>query len=339
MGSMTLVLASVLFTSSISVQANDPSYVAVATDGVAFIQWTESSGRLSGQYQALSVNEYDPLRLDNVNAAFSGVRSGPAVTLTFSGFLSSTTVTGTLEGGTLTLVVPNANGLLVKYVFKAGSVDDYNRAAQALRKRVERQATLASQRKAVTAAQAEFNDDYNTLRRDTLSLAQETDFSLVLKEYEENWTTMQKDYAVLRTDASKNPLTCDQLGTVEADLGTIEADLGSIEAANGSSEVVRESVLSEVRRTNQDIRNLQSALEQLRNAVGADLTKTIPSPKVYLDQVSRLLSESIADSGRQIQLSGREVQMVEAQVRDYNSKATELLRTATDFVKTLSCGP
>ena len=115
--------------------------------------------------------------------------------------------------------------------------------------------------------------------------------------------------------------------------------MGSIEAANGSFDVVRESVLSELRTTNQDIKNIQAALEQLRSAVAADLTKTIPSPAQHLDKVSLLVSDSIARARRQIQLSGGEAQRVEAQAGEFNKQATELLQTARDFVKALVCGP
>jgi uncharacterized protein YoxC len=316
----------------------DPSYIYVSSDQVAYIQWTESNGHLIGQYQALYVDKDNPLKLMSAHALFTGVRNGSAITLTFPSF-SQPVVTGIFKSGALILVAPDASGLLVKYIFRPGSVDDYNRAALALQKRVEWQATLAARRRAVETAYAELQGAYNTLEQDTVRLALNTDFTNVLKSYADHMTQMQKNYMKLEADADKRPLTCVQLSTVQVDVSTLEVNMSSIEVDNSSFDTVRGPILAGIDRVTRDIQILLETQQNLRAAIAADLSKSVPSPSRFLDGVSHSVNDAISRARKQIRLSSAEIRAAEARSREYNNKAKELLQAAREFVKTLTCVP
>ncbi|MFI5274602.1 MAG: hypothetical protein ACHQ4H_16340, partial [Ktedonobacterales bacterium] len=69
-------------------------------------------------------------------AAFTGVQNGSQISITFSELGVSATLTGTLNGSTLALNVPQQNGYVATEVFQAASVANYNDAISQLRQRV-----------------------------------------------------------------------------------------------------------------------------------------------------------------------------------------------------------
>lgn len=310
-------------------------FVGVAPDAVAFIQWTESRGYLSGQYQVVYVPERDPLTVESVNMPFTGVRSGASVSLTFSGFLSSTTWTGVLRGSTLTLALPGRDGLLGTLVMKAGTAQDYNRAALALKQRVAHLAEMAARRRAVLDADQAFRRAYQRLANDSLELQRDTDFRKVLEAYAKIWATMQKNYETLRADAAKRPLDCYQLGTVKYDLGTLRYDMGSIRYHTSSFDHIRNAVLGGVAQVRRDIQALQAALQQLRRANEADPART--APQRYFEQLGGMTVTAVRAADDQVQSSLAALQKAEVEAREFNEKAARLLQEATEFVNGLTC--
>jgi hypothetical protein len=81
-------------------------YLAVTPDGVMFVQWTETDGRLLGYFQGVGVTADRPLEPQSKNGAIMGVRNGASVTLSASWSGSSATWTGTLDGDNLTIAWP-----------------------------------------------------------------------------------------------------------------------------------------------------------------------------------------------------------------------------------------
>jgi len=100
------------------VLSGDPSYFGSGSDWVWFLQWTESGASLTGQFQEVYVTSDNPLKVQSENAPVTGIRSGSDVTLSVGGPFFGETWTGTLRGNTLTLTVPQRNGLLAAVALK-----------------------------------------------------------------------------------------------------------------------------------------------------------------------------------------------------------------------------
>jgi len=108
------------------------------------MQWTDNNGQLTGQIQVLSIDKSSQFMITSTNLAFTGLRSGSSVSLTIAqGLGIPTTWTGTVEGDTLSLVIPDANGFLRTTEFRAGAVGDYNTAAAAFRGALQQRAQQA----------------------------------------------------------------------------------------------------------------------------------------------------------------------------------------------------
>lgn len=102
---------------------------------VIFLRWTEAGGQLSGQFQTYSVSAEG--RDDSQSAAFTGLRNGQQVNLTFSQLGMSRSIAGTLNSDSLSLQVPDQRtGRMNAVVLKAASIEDYNKTTEAVRRQV-----------------------------------------------------------------------------------------------------------------------------------------------------------------------------------------------------------
>jgi hypothetical protein len=120
------------------------------------VQWTETYGQLAGQLQLLYVIADAPYEPKGQNASVTGVRSGSNISLVFpQGLGTQTTWTGTLKGDTLSLVTPAGEGYLANKEFHPGTVDDFNKAAAALRNAVQLHARQAEASATAARVQAE----------------------------------------------------------------------------------------------------------------------------------------------------------------------------------------
>ena len=318
-------------------------YLGSGPSGVEFIQWTESEGRLSGQYQTLYVTEDNPLQVKNQNAAFTGILNASNMSLTFSALGFSTTWTGTLEYDTLTLVRPDQNGLLSADLLRAGTVEDYNKAAASFQQSIQQktaaaQATQAAasaraaRQKAVADANFALASALSSLEYSVTNLRQDTKFDDVLKAYETDWSTMQADYRTMQADAAKRPFNCYQLGVVNYDRGSIQYDLGSINYDHGSFAYQQNIVTSDTGQVQNKIQSAKQALQNLQGAVVANPTG-IPPPQFTPPDVTA----QVAAAQQALSSSGKTLQLAQAQAATFDQEAAQLLQTANDFVAGLKC--
>ena len=104
-------------------------YLALATNGVVFLQWTQSGDTLTGTLTQAYTDPGNPAALKHQNGPFTGVLSGGSVTLNFpQGLGLSTAWSGTLNGDTLILSYSAPDGSLSTLTFGPGTVADYNAA-------------------------------------------------------------------------------------------------------------------------------------------------------------------------------------------------------------------
>ncbi len=275
----------------------DPIYSAVFRDGVWFLQWTESNGQLTGQFQRVFVTTDDPLVVKSENIPIVGVLSGSDLSLNLGGAYSSVTWTGILRGSTINLTVPSVGGLLTTVVLRASTAEDYNRAALAFRQRIaqqaalvererQRQAIITAQRRTVTNASAALASALRRLAYRVNQLAHDTSFRNVLSDYPRHWAIMQEHYQKLKSDAAKQPFDCYQLSTVKYDLSTLEYDLSSIRYDNESFNYVGKTVEDDAKRVVETIAEIQGALRNLQTAIASNVKKTPGTAIVYLENYS-----------------------------------------------------
>ena len=79
-------------------------HLALATNGVVFLQWTRSSDTLTGTLTQACTDPGVPAALKHQNGPFTGVLSGGSVTINFpQGLGLSASWSGALNGDTLIL--------------------------------------------------------------------------------------------------------------------------------------------------------------------------------------------------------------------------------------------
>ncbi len=296
---------------SLLAQPADPSYFGSGTDWVWFLQWTESGGSLTGQFQEVYVTSDNPLKVQSKNAPVTGIRNGSDVTLKVGGPFFGETWTGTLRGNTLTLTVPQGNGLLATVALRNGTVEDYNRVASAFRLRIEqlaqqaalqrqreaqqaelqrqREAKITAKRIAVVGASGKLAAAIRNLTAQVERLSRDThdaNFQDVVSSYARDWTQMQKDYQNLQADAGKQPFDCYQLSTVRYDLSTLKYDMSSIRYDNSSFDYTSRPVLADMAQITKSEQIARSALENLQDIVAANVLRRPGMGIVYLENYS-----------------------------------------------------
>ena len=294
----------------------DPSYFTVFPNGVWFIQWTDVQGTLTGQFQRVYVTSDNPLAVQSDNTQFSGVRNGSDLSLKLGGFFAYATWTGTVRGPTLSLAIPDRNGLLATVVLRAGTAEDYNKAASAFRVRIaqesaaeqrerERQAMIAEQerqRLAKIAAQRQAVTDaddavVSALRRLSFNIrqlaenSQDSNFQPILKSYADRWGKMQTDYEILKVHAEKRPFDCYELSVVKYDLSTINYDMSSIRYDNSSFNSARTPIANGLYDMARNISKAQTAMEQLQSAISTNAPNPRQGAIVYLENHSTGVEE------------------------------------------------
>ncbi len=176
------------------------SWLAVDTKSVIFIQWADNNGALSGQMHYVSLDSTNHLSQDN--EPFTGTYSNQdhSISLTFHVLnIFTTTLTGSLNGNTLTLEASSSNGEISTAVLHPGSVNDFNQAVSNLQHQEQVQAqqtqnaeatnvavqstqeALTQQQQAVTAANNALSSALQQLKSDETSLKSDTVFTDVMQ--------------------------------------------------------------------------------------------------------------------------------------------------------------
>src|SRR6266536_6707275 len=189
-----------------------------------FIQFTttgQNQQQISGSIQNVEENTNDnPPKIKTSTTAFTGVENGSALTLTISFFGISSSYTGSLNGNTLILDLPQSDGSIQAQQFVASSLQQYNQAVAALQKHVAKQvqqyndaqatATAAQataeaqqqEQQAVQYANQQLANDFSSLQQNSYTLAQFSE-SNTLQGYAKDWQQMQNDYAIEQQQAQQ----------------------------------------------------------------------------------------------------------------------------------------
>lgn len=137
-------------------------YYAVGKYEAVYLAWTQDAeGHLQGQVEIVSVDSTQSTELKTKSAAFTGIRSGSDVSLSF-GILTAfggTTWTGHVGWNELSLILPT-NGAPQQFVLRAGSFAQFQEAANKLQGGVAANQQRAANEKAVNDRNAAIERAY-----------------------------------------------------------------------------------------------------------------------------------------------------------------------------------
>ncbi|MFN8515239.1 MAG: hypothetical protein U0841_22165 [Chloroflexia bacterium] len=327
-----------------------------------FVEWTDNNGTLAGTLQTAKQSLRTTPGVTISSDGFTGIRADNRVTLTIpAGLGFGTTLSGTVDGSTLTLFMPNQQGVTTPYTFRAATLTDFNRAIAALRQQDEElrstQATAAAEVRAIQATaaaearafqatatteakkQAAVRDANATLASAIRLLSdagdrlkRDTNYDAALKQYAADWALMQTEYTKLQSEAAKRPFDCYQLGTVKYQLGTVQYVHGSIKYDRSSFDYVVKTVSNDISDVQKNMQAVRDAWVVLQRAVAANATGT-PSAQFNQEAIDRALglAQQQLDNAATISKSAQD------QATSYDAKAADLDKTAVAFVAGLKC--
>jgi hypothetical protein len=285
-------------------------YLATDPTSVSFVQLTENNDQLSGHIQVVEKSNNTPPKVQSYVVPFTGTQNSQEITLNLTAFgLTWSSLTGSLNGNTLALQVPQQDGHLLNVTFNAASTDQYNQAVDALQQQVAtattqynnaqatqtaQQATataIAQEQQAVNDANSQLQSALSALKSDTATLAGFSE-SNTLSSYAKDWQQMQNDYAHEQQDAQNG---CGEgnynYGTVQYDAGTVDYDFGSIQYDDGSLNYDKNTYMSELTSVQNDVQAVQQDWTQLQQAVQNNPSGT-PAPEFTANDVNGVLQNA-----------------------------------------------
>lgn len=329
-------------------------YLFNSSTNVTFIQFTEDqSGHLSGSLQSVDLASDETVQSET--AAFTGIRNGSQISLTFSALGSSATVQGTLDGNTLTLHLPDQNGYVATEVFHGASTSDYNDAAAKLRQRASAfaaatqssQATVTEQQaeiqatadtqnaldQAVAGANAQLSTDLGALNTDIQNLAGNTDFSETMTSYASDWAQMQKDYQQEKTDYNQGCGTGGyNAGVVAYDASTVSYDLNSITYDDSSLTYDENAPTTSLQNVQNDMQGVQTDWQTLQAAVAADSTGSVSAAFTQSD-----VTAAAAKGQQAVDGANKALKTAQGQAQQYDREAAQTNTAAQNLANSMHC--
>ncbi len=259
------------------VSENAPKgFLAVDEDSVQFLQWTDTGGgQITGRFQTVRLSDEEAYLVEPQSGRIGGTISGSDVSISFGG---GDAYQGTLEGDTLTLVVPDPLGELATIEYRRATVGEYNLAARSFRESINEEAASAyATQAAVQATQAVFDAQatQTTARMNEWEAALE-DANAALEEIvvtsRKSWFTEADDgelgIAVFAIRESlrylKEDLRYDDCASFESTYDQMQQELSDLSA-------LREELSASVA----DVRQAVRYLKEARDAMGQDASNAV----------------------------------------------------------------
>jgi hypothetical protein len=146
------VLALVVTLAGCTLLKQPTSWMFANDSGAIYLSWTDANGTLAGTAQSsaagdASTSTGDPVTTTSVQ--LSGTEADGKISLRLGGSILGTSVSGTIDNGSLVLQVPDpSGGGMTSETFRPASPADFNTKVSEISTRVQ------SQRRAAAAAQA-----------------------------------------------------------------------------------------------------------------------------------------------------------------------------------------
>jgi len=150
-------------TEASSASSSQHGFLAIATNGALFIQWTRTANAVQGTLSEVYTSLSDPTQAQSASHSFTGVISGSSVTLTLD---SGDNWNGTLNGSHVTLSYTSSDGSLQTFDFGPASVADYNAAVGNVQASSGQAQTKKAQAAATQQADQQVDGDANAVASD-----------------------------------------------------------------------------------------------------------------------------------------------------------------------------
>lgn len=188
--------------------STQPGFLAYASNGALFIQWTRTGDTVTGTLSESYTEPSNPAQVTSESHSFTGVISGSSITLTLD---SGNNWNGTLSSSALTLSYTASDGTLRTFTFNQATVSDYNNAVAAVTAQGHAAANAQAQAQATQQAQQDLDQDATALATDM--------------------TTLESAVEQLRADVRQVPA---DLAQMRADLAAQKKDLNHLLVAPAS---------------------------------------------------------------------------------------------------------
>jgi hypothetical protein len=276
------------------------TYLANNKSEIAFVQWrTTTGGQVTGTLTADNIGGAAPAASLSVNSVpFTGTVHGNSVNLTFAhGLFLQSHASGRLTGGTMTLAVPYADGMVRSTTFTQSSRSKYDDAVGAMSRSAQQENLLAAQGGSHPSAnsravQRNTHMDLASLYQAS-SLAPEAKLTDDVNHFESDTTAARSRLAKERQDASLDNHYCAASSTVVGDSQGVH---GSVLAVHGDIESLDADITAiqmDIRSVNADLRRESragvsgptSAPALIANAKSS-MAQAIASANSYIGQVN-----------------------------------------------------
>jgi hypothetical protein len=259
---MALVLVSFALISCGDTGSSQHGFLASGNTGVAFIQFVENNGQLSGQMQGIDIMNG---QAHPYNETLTGTLNNGQISLSVSMFGIAETLTGTYDGSTLTLNFPDSSGHLVSSTFQSATIDDYNKAVNSFEASIQATQTATQNAEATAAVigatatavsdeQQRLQNDLHNIGGAIRQLQTDTDFSNILKQYSDDINQMQKDYQTEQNDANGG---CANVGQVGIDDNTVGIDHNTIGIDDNSFQIDMNSAQNDIANVTDFVQKIQ----------------------------------------------------------------------------------
>ena len=226
-----------------------PGYLAVNGAHVDFIQWEPTSGsNVRGTLKVESVSGTVPRERMSANSyPFTGTIHGNSVTLTFNGPGTKARIRGRLQGGALTLPVPQAKSAIPPGSLTQSDTTDYNAATAGLNRGIQHANSFAEKargqaykRQRHASPEKSARIDLATLQQDA-SLASSGNLGSDLSSFASDIQRADSDLATEEQDASGSNSYCRLTDTVTGNEKSVRGDFRSVQ---GDAQALRPDLAS-----------------------------------------------------------------------------------------------
>jgi hypothetical protein len=296
-------------------------------DRVEYIQWTDASGQLSGQFQVARLPDSGAYTVLTQNFPFTGTHSGTNISLSVDqGGHTAVTFTGSLVDDTLQLVSPAASGLLQTKTYHLTTVDGYNQATIAFKSAVKARADVTTADAALSTALQKLHTDVGTLTADTK-------FDDATKNFDPDFSSLQSAFQAAQA-AGQQPFDCARTNDLANARSAVNRWQSAIQADARNLSTMESKVSSDGDSVSTDISSAKALLQTLQTAIqvpvaaGVDV-KTSPSD----------VTSATTDAQTQLDASHAASDSAQSRYGDYLNRANDADNQAASLVSQLTCPP
>jgi hypothetical protein len=242
-------------------------YLATESDGVIFLQWTQTGNELSGSAQYDTLQGTPPNATVNTQTiSVTGSLNGSQITLSFNG---GAEVFGTISGGSFTVNFPQRDGQLAPVQFAAATAPQFNQALARLQGNTgsaNQNAAAAQQiqkeQGTIDGASQAVSKDISGIQNDASQLSQD------LGGFGGNLATMQKDLATVAAQ-EQTVITEAHNGTdpnqVCSDSDTDQSDADTVGSDGDTVSSTADTIEGDINTLRHDISGLQGDFSTLQS--------------------------------------------------------------------------